>query len=67
LGFECEQKVVLGFFKWNLFFFVDNWEFLLSMAWRQGRSPNGDAVVFVSIETFVLFSLVWCVLLLDVG
>jgi len=53
--------MILGFFKWSLFFFVGNWEFLLSMAWRQGRSPNGYAVVFDSIETCVSFSSVWCV------
>ncbi len=42
-------------------FFFGNWEFLLSMAWRQGRSSNGYAVVFDSIETCVSFSSIWCV------
>jgi hypothetical protein len=37
-------------------FLVGGWELLLSMAWRQGRSLNGDVVVFDSIETFVSFS-----------
>jgi len=41
-----------------VFFFVGGWEFLLSMVWRQERSPNGDAMVFDSIETCVLFSFV---------
>jgi hypothetical protein len=31
------------------------------MVWRQGGSPNGDAVVFDNIEIFVLFSCVWYV------
>jgi len=31
------------------------------MAWRQGRSPNGNVVVFDSIETFVSFFYVWYV------
>jgi hypothetical protein len=31
------------------------------MVWRQERSPNGEAVVFDSIETFVSFSFVWSV------
>jgi len=29
------------------------------MAWRQGRSSNGDVMVFDNIETFVSFSSVW--------
>jgi len=48
-------------FQLELVFFVGSWEFLLSMAWRQGRSPNGYAVVFDSIESCVLFSSIWCV------
>ncbi len=53
--------MVLRFFKWNLFFFVGGFEFLLSMVWKQERSLNGDAVVFDSIETYMSFSSVWCV------
>ncbi len=34
---------------------------MLFTAWRQGGSPNGDVVVFDSIETFVSFSFVWYV------
>jgi hypothetical protein len=53
----------------ELVFLVGNREFLLSMEWRQGRSPNGDAVVFDCMQTCVSFSSVWgvCVLLRDVG
>jgi hypothetical protein len=40
---------------------VGSWEFLLSTAWKQGKSPNGNVVVFDSIETFVSFSFVWYV------
>jgi hypothetical protein len=29
------------------------------MVWRQGRSSNGDVMVFDNIETFVSFSSVW--------
>jgi hypothetical protein len=45
----------------ELFFWVSDWKLLLSMAWRQGKSPNGDAMVFDNIETFVSFSSIWCV------
>jgi len=37
----------------HVFFFVGGWEFLLSMAWRQGRLQNGDVLVFGSIEALV--------------
>jgi hypothetical protein len=53
--------VVLRFFKEACFFSIVGWEFLLSTTWRQGRSPNGDAVVFDNIETFVSFSSIWYV------
>jgi hypothetical protein len=29
------------------------------MAWRQGKTLNGDAVVFYGIEIFVLFYPMW--------
>ncbi len=41
-----------------VFFFVGGWEFLLSMAWRQERSLNGDVVVFDIMKTYVSFSYV---------
>jgi hypothetical protein len=51
-----------------MFFFVGGWECLLSMAWRQGRSPNGDALVFNNIKFFVSFFLFnMCLLLLTHG
>jgi len=31
------------------------------MAWKQRKSPNGDVVVFDSIEIFVSFSSIWYV------
>jgi len=31
------------------------------MEWKQAGSPSRDAMVFDSIETFVLFSFVWYV------
>jgi hypothetical protein len=37
----------------HVFFFVGGWEFLLSMAWRQGRLQNGDASVLVALK-------LWC-------
>ncbi len=52
--------MVLGF-QLELVFFVGGWEFLLLMAWRQGRSPNGYVVVFDSIESCVSFSYIGCV------
>jgi hypothetical protein len=42
-------------------FFVGGWEFLLFIAWRQGRLQNGDALVFGSIEALVSFSSTWYV------
>ncbi len=53
--------MVLGFFKKTCFFSIGGWECLLSTTWRQGRSLNGDAVVFDNIEIFVLFSFAWYV------
>jgi len=60
LGFWMWTKVVLGFFKESCFF-VGGREFLLLITLRQRRSPNGDVVVFDSIEIFVSFSSVWYV------
>ncbi len=34
---------------------------MIPTEWKQGGSPNGDAVVFDNIETFVSFSSVWYV------
>jgi hypothetical protein len=49
-------------FQGSLFsFFVGGRKFLLSMARRQKKSLNGDAMVFDSIETLVSFSSVWYV------
>ncbi len=53
--------MVLGFFKEAFFFSIGGWECLLSTVWRQGGSPNGDAVVFDNIELFESFSSIWYV------
>jgi hypothetical protein len=51
--------VVLWFSKKDVFFHVDGWQCLLSMAWIQGRTLNGKVVVFYGIEIFVSFSSIW--------
>ncbi len=49
--------MVLGFFKWRFFFFAGNWEFLLSMAWKQRRSTNGDVMVLIALKPLCRFLL----------
>ncbi len=67
LGFGCEQKVVLWFSRKDLFFSYWRLLVLLSMEWKQGRTLNGNAVVFYGVQIFVLFLLFgMCMLLLDV-
>jgi hypothetical protein len=43
----------------HVFFSIGSWEFLLLTTWKQGWLQNGDALMFNSIKTLVLFSSVW--------